>query len=71
MVSPYIGEWIEIHLQWTLQKWQIVSPYIGEWIEIMLCHSHSLALSVSPYIGEWIEIEKKKELFEIESSHLT
>ena len=37
MVSPYIGEWIEILAQKPLiDAIFSVSPYIGEWIEILL-----------------------------------
>ena len=57
LVSPYIGEWIEIivltfHLSTPLE----VSPYIGEWIEIVTPLSPTNIVDVSPYIGEWIEI---------------
>ena len=35
IVSPYIGEWIEI-CYWIYQIIStIVSPYIGEWIEML------------------------------------
>ncbi len=34
IVSPYIGEWIEIDLGDGIKDGLTVSPYIGEWIEI-------------------------------------
>ena len=35
IVSPYIGEWIEIVNDGLEMIGAIVSPYIGEWIEII------------------------------------
>ena len=34
IVSPYIGEWIEISYNSQQEFDDFVSPYIGEWIEI-------------------------------------
>ena len=34
IVSPYIGEWIEIFAERSKVDNIFVSPYIGEWIEI-------------------------------------
>ena len=56
VVSPYIGEWIEISSDNSSINSDKVSPYIGEWIEIRKRASRSNEMKVSPYIGEWIEI---------------
>ena len=41
IVSPYIGEWIEIEIIETFDNLEDVSPYIGEWIEIKTNDSYS------------------------------
>ncbi len=34
IVSPFMGEWIEIFFVWSRHTRPSVSPFMGEWIEI-------------------------------------
>ena len=36
MVSPYVGEWIEMLSISELSITVFVSPYVGEWVEVII-----------------------------------
>ncbi len=55
LVSPFMGEWIEMEGNSCKNAKKTVSPFMGEWIEILALVILSAEEKVSPFMGEWIE----------------
>ena len=55
IVVPYIGTWIETHMQTSDSLQNLVVPYIGTWIETLNFKQEEGEGIVVPYIGTWIE----------------
>ena len=53
LVSPRVGEWIEIQKNFDNAEQAVVSPRVGEWIEIRCNHRLHLCVEVSLRLGEW------------------
>ena len=58
-VAPLAGAWIEMLIEWILQKMLRVAPLAGAWIEIAIADPLTNMRSVAPLAGAWIEISGK------------
>ena len=34
-VTPFVGVWIEVHVQQCCKNWYKVTPFVGVWIEVL------------------------------------
>ena len=56
MVTPFVGVWIEIHIQQINSVGICVTLFVGVWIEILGGSHNLLPTIVTPFVGVWIEI---------------
>ena len=55
-VTPFVGVWIEIHIQQINSVGICVTLFVGVWIEILGGSHNLLPTIVTPFVGVWIEI---------------
>ena len=55
-VAPLAGAWIEMLIEWILQKMLRVAPLAGAWIEMTTAFNEPSDFAVAPLAGAWIEI---------------